>query len=235
MPLPPAPVLRALVPPAAPAPPDGFTRVDAAVTASLPFRVALEGDTALLLVLPTGLAATWRDADPAAVVSLGRWETAPRPTGAPTTPPGSASRPPLTLLLQRGGTTLASAPVTAGVVRGLPAEAGVAFEVVVLDWEVRAGNLRGPGDFGSRVSLAWRRADRGTDTFEPPPVHPEVARRVPAQERIDSAVGSAPSRQPARFRARSPPGIASPRSRFASGGIPLESTDPGISPLTRTP
>jgi hypothetical protein len=57
---------------------------------------------------------------------------------------------------------------------------GIRIELVVLGWQIRAGSLRGPGDFGSRIELAWRIADRAADEFSPPPVSARVLERLAA-------------------------------------------------------
>jgi hypothetical protein len=73
-------------------------------------------------------------------------------------------------------------PLVAGGRRLVPdagaADGGVAVELVLLAWELRAGTVRGPGEFGSRLALAWRRADRGAAEFSPPPINPGLARRL---------------------------------------------------------
>jgi hypothetical protein len=59
-------------------------------------------------------------------------------------------------------------------------------ELAILDWEVRAGSMRGAGDFGSFIELAWRRADQAVDTFRPAPVHRRVAERLGPGFRVES-------------------------------------------------
>jgi hypothetical protein len=72
---------------------------------------------------------------------------------------------------------LASLPLALAEHRVIDPAGGFALDLVTLGWEISAGSLRGGGDFGSFVSFAWRRVDRGTRRFEPPPIHPEVAAR----------------------------------------------------------
>jgi hypothetical protein len=84
------------------------------------------------------------------------------------------------LFVLRGDQVLGSLPLVLGyrgrvANDGLPP--GVQLEVVALAWELRAGTLRGPGDSGARLALAWRRVDAAADAFAPPPVHPRVRAR----------------------------------------------------------
>jgi hypothetical protein len=182
--VPPFPIARYLVPPDPPTLPDGFTRVDVPIVTGLPFAIKLDADSRLILTLPSGLAHIWRDADPKAVVSSSTDEIAPN-TPATDTPVGDTARPPIRLSLVRAGSVLASIPLATGLRRAVP-DAAARFEVIVFAWEVRAGSLRGPGDFSSWIDLAWRRADVAASHFDAPPVHPHVAYRLPMQERIES-------------------------------------------------
>lgn len=196
--MPPIPLTRYLVPepPAAPAAAlsPGFTLIDSVITGGLPHRLPLEAGLTLVLTLPTGLGREWLQADGHAIVSDADREQAPRldpeaPNAITELPPAGAR---LTL---RGadGTLLGIAPLALGVRYllgdGAAEEAGdsqaggVRIELVVLGWSLRAGNARGPGDWGGRITLAWRRADRGSDRFEPPALHPYVIPRLPAWQR----------------------------------------------------
>ena len=68
-------------------------------------------------------------------------------------------------------------------------EGGEVVELTIVDWDVRAGTVRGAGDFGSRLDVAFRRSDGGAARFEPPPVHPQLVRRLAAEQRLESDVG----------------------------------------------
>ncbi len=190
--VPPIPVQRYLVPEAKPQAPEGFTLVDQPIVGGLPFSLQLDDEYRLVVAMPTGLAATWRDADPTAVVSHSADEVAPwiASSGAPV---GDAARPPARLVVQRAGATVAAVPLAAGLRRSLPdsgqQDQGVRLELVILSWDLRAGSLRGPGDFGSRLSVAWRRADRAVEQFSTPPVNPHLVARLPHQFRMESALG----------------------------------------------
>jgi hypothetical protein len=191
MALPPIPIAGSLVPPTAAAVPPGFTLVDAPLPAGLPQPFPLLGDLTLILAVPTGLATTWRDADPAEVVSRAAAERdpAPPPAGPAAGELGSVRRAPARLFLRQAGAILAAVPLVAGVLRRVPDDGGrdrgELARVVVLDWDLRAGTLLGPGDFGSRIRFAWRAVPRGEDRFEPPPTHPRVAATLQAPTRED--------------------------------------------------
>jgi hypothetical protein len=177
----------ALVPAAArllvPAPPPplaaGFDTVDLPLVNGLPETVPLGAVATALLIAPTGLVRAWRDADPALPVDRGDDQAAPLDDGAPAPPAGA--RPPFRLLVRRlDGVLIGAVPLVARSPAALPLAAddgGPAIELVVLRWDIRAGNLRGPGDVGGRIAVAWRRTDRAPDRFAPPPIHPAVAAR----------------------------------------------------------
>lgn len=163
----PIPISGRLVPEVVPTPPEGFTVVEQPLVAGPIQRIPLDGGIELTLVVPTGLASAWRDADPAEVVSHSATALAPAP-GSGGTPAGPAPAP-VRLLVRRAGAIVASVPLIAGLRRRVPDaggdDRGVEVELVVLSWDLRAGTLRGPGQFGSRVELAWRRA--GPPSLEP--------------------------------------------------------------------
>jgi hypothetical protein len=177
MPVPSPIVARELVPDRAPAVPDGFTLVDEALLDGLPRRIQLGDDHVGVLVVPTGLAAEWRGAAPAAAVSASDAELLPPGPGD-----AAVTRVPARLLVLRGDDVAGSLPLVAGrryLVGDDGGAGGARLEVVVLAWDIRAGTLRGPGDTGARVRLAWRRADRAPGAFPAPPVHPRVRAREP--------------------------------------------------------
>jgi hypothetical protein len=186
------PIDRYLVPEAPPAVPAGFTAVRQSLTAGLPQRVELGGGVHAILVLPTGLARQWLDADPLDVVSTSADDLATGPAVADPGP-GLARRAPLRLVVRRGAQVLAAVPLAAGLRRtcadGGVAGRGAAVELVVVGWQLCAGTVRGPGDYGSYVELGWRPADKPIDIFGPPPVHRFVLRRKPLSLRIESEFG----------------------------------------------
>jgi hypothetical protein len=135
-----------LVPTADPPDLTGYTRATQPLVNGLPQAIPLDARLKLVAVLPTGVATVWRDADPAAVVSRA----------------GAQDGPPLRVLLMRGGAVLACVPLVAGLARAIPDTGqpalGALIELRVLDWDVRAGCLRGAGDTTSFIDLAWRYA-----------------------------------------------------------------------------
>jgi hypothetical protein len=157
----PMPVARYLVSATSPQPTADFTRISQPLANGLPYAIRLDAQLRLVVALPTGLAMAWLDADPAAIVSRSSDQTVPPAAGA-TQPVGAIAYPPVRLYLLRDGTPLASVPLVAGLRRSVPdaGSDGVLVELLVLAWDLRAGTMRGPGDVGSWVDLAWRRADR---------------------------------------------------------------------------
>jgi hypothetical protein len=177
----PIPVAGYLVPEHSTLVPDGFTRVDEPMTRGLPHIISLDRSTKVTFVLPSGLARAWRNAESADLVSASDEQHAPA-VSDPLQPEGDVARPPIRLLIERGGQVLGAVALAAGLRQVVPNDGGVArgaaIELVVLGWTLRAGTVRGPGDFGSRITLAWRLADRGSNEFAPPPINPNLARRL---------------------------------------------------------
>ncbi len=197
------PVARYLVAEVKPLPPEGFTLIDEPIVGGLPFTLQLDAETRLVVTMPNGLGQAWRDADPTSIVSKSDDQMAATAPGQ-AEPIGDVTRPPLRFLIMRSGEIIASVPLVVGVSRTLPDggenDRGARVEVVLMSWDLRAGSLRGPGDFGSRVTLAWRRADGAVSTFSPPPVNPYLLRRLPDGSRMESTVGVESSVSPRRFR-----------------------------------
>ncbi|MET8086459.1 hypothetical protein [Micromonospora sp. NPDC005197] len=197
--MPPFPIDRYLLPETPIEVPPGFTEVRQSLTAGLPHRVELGAGVHAVLILPTGLARQWLNTDPLAVVSSSADDLTPRPA-PPATPraPALVGRVPLRLVVRQGTRILGSVPLAAGLRRVCP-DAGtpvdpagttpVAVEVVVLAWLLHAGTVRGSGDYGSTLTVAWRPADRAVDTFGPPPINEFVWRRRPPAQRVESELG----------------------------------------------
>ncbi len=148
------------------------------LVAGLPHTIVLDADVSLALTLPNGLAAQWLAADPQAIMASSRPELEPHVPES-----GAVARPPLRLVAMVSSKPVAAVPLVAGMRRAVPDHGdagGVRVELEIVGWEVRAGTLRGSGDFGSFVDLAWRRADRAARRFEPPPLNAMLMRRSAA-------------------------------------------------------
>ena len=185
----PTPIERFLTPVPSRAVPDGFSLIDSSIRNGLPHKLPLDGDANLILRMPTGLARTWRDADPTTLVNRSdEQRLPPDPNGDYLAQ--SAVRPPLRLVLVVGGRRIAAAPLVLGGITLLPAAGGddrpVRIAMKILSWDIRAGSLRGPGEFGSRIALAWRRADRAEEAFSAPPLNPYLQARLDPDSRIES-------------------------------------------------
>jgi hypothetical protein len=186
----PIPVDRYLVPAdAAPGLPADAVQVHQPLLRGLPATFALDNELGLALFVPTGDALLWRDADAGALIAAGSEERAPR---APDDREDPVARPPARLVLRRGTTLLAEAPLRAGLTWRMPDDGGGSqlIELWILDYALHAGTLRELGDFGSFVDFAWRRIDRGTDQFTLPALDPRVAERF--SRRVESQLGGAP-------------------------------------------
>jgi hypothetical protein len=143
-------------------------------------------------VVPTGLAVEWRDGAPDALVSSSERERAPH-AADPAEPVGALGAPPARLVVMDRGQPVGVVPLVAGTSWRSPAggadDRGVRVEVAVVDWDLRSGALRGPGDPRSRVVLDWRRLDRAVDQYSVPPVPRKVKVRLAPKFGIESDVG----------------------------------------------
>jgi hypothetical protein len=186
------PAARLLVPPAPPNLPDGFTTLQSSVVNGLPHIVDLPNNTRLTVTLPTGLLPHWLDADPADLVATSDDEEAPRPAELPEQT-DTAARPALRLSARQSGRALGTMSFSLQATRLLrddgDAAAGAAIEVVLLGWALHAGTVRGHGDFGSSISLGWRRANLAVEIFGPPVINPFLVHRLPLIFRIYSELG----------------------------------------------
>ena len=106
--------------------------------------------------------------DPARLVSAAGEETGPH-----TSPRGAdpLERPPVRLLLRRARVLLATIPLAAGLRHIMPDgdAAPSAIELIVVDWRLHAGCVRGPGDYGSFVEVAGGEPTRAADQIVVPP------------------------------------------------------------------
>lgn len=191
--LPPIPVQRYLVPEQRPRAPEGFTPIDDKLLGGLPHRIRLNAEFTLVVVVPSGLAATWRDIDPTTLVSSSETEFTPT-IAQPDQEIAASIRSPARIIVRCAGTTVASVPLCAGLQRTVPEgdwqEPGMHIELLILGWDIRSGSLRGPGDFGSRITLAWRQADQAVEYFSAPPVNPYLIPRLEQESRMESTLGS---------------------------------------------
>jgi hypothetical protein len=197
--MPPLPIDRFLTPEAPPGV-VGFVRSRQDLNRGVPFEWALEGDMSLVLLMPTGLATPWRDADPSIVLSASGEQATPHkaPRGEDV-----LERPPLRLLLRRSRATLAAIPLATELRRVTPDGGGAqsSVDLLIVGWLIHAGCVRGPGNYGSFLEIAWRRVERGESEFSLPPVDPHVAARTPDL-------------------AKSTTGISGPGSRIRGGYLP---------------
>lgn len=184
----PIPVAGYLVPPTTLLMPDGFTRLETTLTGGLPASIDLDRELSLVLSLPTGLAMPWRHAPAADVVSMAADELEPVPDPPP--PRDPMAEAPLRLQVRRGSSIVATTALSVGTRLRLPdggdPAVGALVELVLLDWMLLAGSVRGTGNVGSRLVLAWRRADRAVSQFSEPPVNPYFEPRLPPVLRIES-------------------------------------------------
>lgn len=177
----PIPVEHYLTPEPAGTAPAGFTVIEQQIVQGLPHTIKLTDHLALILLLPNGLAHAWRDADPEAVVSRSADERQAQ-TAAQIAAQSALPRPPLRLMAQLDGVLQESVAVVAGGrvpgPRGGRPDRGIRLELIPLSWLITAGTVRGIGDYGSRIRLAWRARGAGVDDYAIPPVNPNIVPRL---------------------------------------------------------
>jgi hypothetical protein len=177
-----------------------YTLIDQPLTSGLPAKLALTQDLSLVVGLPTGLAQTWRETEPQAVVSASQADwLAFNPEGSS----AQSMRAEVRLVLIRAETILAVAPAVAGTSVLMPvggeAAPGTLIEVSMTAWLIHAGTVTGAGDYGSRIRLGWRQADLAVNTFMPPPITPSVTSRLKRTSQPQSELGSGVKRVPSGY------------------------------------
>lgn len=181
------PVNRYLVPDTPPLVPGDFASVSHALVRGIPEELRLDVDYSLMVYLPTGNAVLWRNADPTLVAVSGDRDSLP--DSPATARQDVTARVPARLVLRRAGVFVAALPLAVGLQRRLPdnGTAGCAIELLLLDYRLHAGTVRGAGDFGSFLRFAWKRIDRAQDLFRLPALPPRVAERFVGQ--VQSQLG----------------------------------------------
>jgi hypothetical protein len=186
------PAARLLVPAEPPPLPDGFQIVRSSMVNGLPHFIDLPGNTRLKIVLPTGLMQPWLNADPTTLVATSEDERAPRPDTL-AEEIGGVSRPALRVAATQENRPLGTVPFVLNARRRLrddgDPDRGTALEIVLLEWRLYAGTMRGQGDFGSFVRFGWRAANRAVDIFGPPVINPYLWHRLIPILRIESYLG----------------------------------------------
>jgi hypothetical protein len=170
--------------------PDGFTVVTALLESGIPATIKLDAEFSAWVLAPTGDAQLWRDAADEAVASASDEQGAAL---APDTDAAQASSVRPRFALRRGTTALGQAPLTLNSIASLPDDGDdrndVVVEIVALDWEVRAATMCEPGQFGSSITLAWRRVGEAAAAFSAPPASPVLVRRMPPELKSESELG----------------------------------------------
>lgn len=139
------------------------TTVDSELPDGVPTRLALDAERLLVLAVPLGTARSLLDADPRTVVVDDRAVgSGPPDKRAPLDLP----RPRLTLIVD--GRIADTTAVVPHVPLRLADGARTVVEVIVDRLVLTSGALRGPGRFGSRVTLRWRDLLLASDTGPAP-------------------------------------------------------------------
>ena len=164
--MPPLAIDRFLVPEAS-AVPETLMRVRQDLVRGVPFEFPLTGDLSVALVIPTGNAVLWRDADPATVATEGSDEVAPH---VPPRGTDALERSPARLIVRQARAIRSVVPLATGLTRVVPDgdEARTLLELAVIAWRLHVGTVRGAGDYGSFVEIGWRSVGRGASQIVDP-------------------------------------------------------------------
>lgn len=85
---------------------------------------------------------------------------------------------PVRLLMRLGRRRLGTIPLVPGPICVIRAKRSKYLSIKLRDWKVHVGTVRGAGDYGSFIELAWRLSnDRPTD-FEAPQASHGVLKRL---------------------------------------------------------
>lgn len=185
------PIHENLVPELERSVPEGFNLLESTLVQGLPHRIVIAGEADVVLVVPTGEANRWRQADPRATLSTGAAqqisiESLPSSAGL------ALDRVPARLLVRRASKVVAVLPLTAGLQQRivlLPGDSGELLDLRILDWDLRAGHLRGSGDYGGFIHLAWKRSEKALTHYSTPPINPYLLPRLKPVNRMISRLG----------------------------------------------
>jgi hypothetical protein len=161
------PLIAALTPDAPVALPEGATVFDSPIRGGLPHLLPLLPRWRVVLGVPTGSAHAWLDAPPTEPVT------------------GAAPR----LRFQLDGSTRHVVPLVRGDGFAVVDDGRTLLRAVVLDWAIHAGDMQGPGDYGSFLKLAVMAVDKGVNAFGPIPPSDFVITALPPQDRSESRPG----------------------------------------------
>jgi len=197
----PIPTARLLVPDRLQLPP-GFATATEVVTNGLPHRVAL-GELELVFTVPVGLMAQVVAVASDVVVASSEGTFAPAMAMDAGRDPVREGR--LRVTARVAGRSTVTAAVVANRVLAVPSAAevlDVRYEVCCLAWSITAGALRGAGNHGATIEIAWRRADRAVGEFSTPPLPPTLVPRLPPASRTASTLGERVAVDLVRFQVR---------------------------------
>jgi hypothetical protein len=169
------PVIARLTLDALPDSPAGAQLFNSPVRGGLPHSIDLFPRWRAVLSRPTGVIGWWLRRDPFEPIDHG----APR------------------LRFQLDGATVCVVPLVTGQpFRITRPDGGTPLDAMVTDWQLHAGDMRGPGNYGSFVTLAAAIADKAAQSFGPVPVSDFVIPALPKEDRTESRPGT---RIPIRF------------------------------------
>jgi len=133
--------------------PAGFAYLRSTLPGGLPAEVALADSWRLVVVVPTGHARPWLDADPRSIVASSTREHAAFDGGV-NAPAPAATR----MVVMRGSAVLGAIPMVVGVRTRMTSDvpSPSLLEVVPLSWEITAAAMVGGVNASIRIELAWR-------------------------------------------------------------------------------
>jgi hypothetical protein len=159
------------------------TTIESLVRGGLPHAFALIDGWEATLVVPTGLAHVWLETPPDVAIA----------SDGPQRSPAGPDNPPMEttprLRLKREGAVQAVLPLVVGWPFLVASRGGRRLVVTIDSFSLHAGDMRGPGNFGSFIKLSAANAGEAADVFGPAPPSESLYRILPLILRIESRPG----------------------------------------------
>lgn len=165
--------------------------LDVNLVRGIPHQMELMNNVHMVLVVPTGNASLWQQSDPDQSLSNSASQQIPATLNEENYS-SAFDRVPARLIVRSGSELLASIALTTGLTAEVSTPVSInnlLIEITIKHWEIRTGNMRGPGDFGGRIVLSWRTKHNAVAHYSTPPVNPYLIPRLHLSFKMHSLLG----------------------------------------------
>lgn len=163
--------------------PLGFAQSRIELQQGLPAPVTVDGiGFNLLLSVPTGRGRYWLDQDKSALIATGTTQQLHVDENADETSPARKNLAPV-LIFTESRVVRAVSPLIVNnrlIIPSTAASSKTSIEFMILGFSLFAAAMTGPEAGSSWINLAWRRIEKGSDTFSAPVARKSVRRRLKA-------------------------------------------------------